>query len=29
MKEILRVATLPEIERKKYLGHGIYLVDMK
>lgn len=28
-EEILRVATLPEIERKKYHGHGIYLVDMK
>ena len=28
-EEILRVATLPEIECKKYHGHGIYMVDMK
>jgi len=28
-EEILRVATLPKIERKKYYGHGIYIVDMK
>jgi hypothetical protein len=28
-EEILRVATLPEIEPKKYHGHGIYIVDMK
>lgn len=28
-EEILRVATSPEIERKKYYGHGIYIVDMK
>jgi len=28
-EEILRVATLPEIERKKHHGHGIYIVDMK
>jgi nucleoside-diphosphate-sugar epimerase len=28
-EEILRVASLAEIERKKYHGHGIYMVDMK
>ena len=28
-EEILRVATLPESERVKWHGHGVYLVDMK
>ncbi|MGF1701676.1 NAD(P)H-binding protein [Photobacterium makurazakiensis] len=28
-EEILRVATLSEIERKKWHGHGVYLVDKK
>ncbi|MGB1205780.1 MAG: hypothetical protein ACPG5B_09050 [Chitinophagales bacterium] len=28
-EEILRVATLSEINRKKYYGHGVYLVDLK
>ncbi|PSU28740.1 hypothetical protein [Photobacterium lutimaris] len=28
-EEILRVATLPEQERKNWHGHGVYLVDMK
>ena len=28
-EEILRIATLTEIERKKHHGHGIYMVDMK
>jgi len=28
-EEILRVATLPKTERKRWHGHGVYLVDMK
>jgi nucleoside-diphosphate-sugar epimerase len=28
-EEILRVAILPEEERKRWYGHGIYLVDLK
>lgn len=28
-EEILRVATLPDEERERWHGHGIYLVDMK
>ena len=28
-EEILRVATLPREERRKWHGHGVYLVDMK
>ena len=28
-EEILRVATLPQEERSKWHGHGVYLVDMK
>ena len=28
-EEILRVATMPRSERKKWHGHGVYLVDMK
>ena len=28
-EEILRVATLPEPERARWFGHGVYLVDMK
>lgn len=28
-EEILRVTTLPELERKEWHGHGVYLVDMK
>ncbi|MGF1758734.1 NAD(P)H-binding protein [Photobacterium sagamiensis] len=28
-EEILRVTTLPEQERKKWHGHGVYIVDMK
>ena len=28
-EEILRVATLPEQERVRWFGHGVYLVDMK
>ena len=28
-EKILRVATLPESERLKWHGHGVYLVDMK
>jgi hypothetical protein len=28
-EEILRVATLPDEERARWFGHGVYLVDMK
>lgn len=28
-EEILRVATLPEQDRVRWFGHGVYLVDMK